>query len=72
MATTATAAMLAPQPTAGLDRLVVLATEPFLGGGTLKQLATLVAIPGPPPLPNIGRSCCLQSRFLGDGMFLVR
>jgi hypothetical protein len=76
VATTATSAMLAPQPTAGLDRSVMLATEPPSRWWNFEtKLATLIAIPRPPPLPQdrpsmlFAESCLWRWHLLGPIAF---
>ena len=65
VATTATGAMSAPQPTAGLDRLVMLATQSFLRWRHFKTArTTLVPVPGPPTLPNNREIVFLTQSFL--------
>src|SRR5580704_10826664 len=57
--------MSAPQPTAGLDRLVMLATQSFLRGRHFKTArTTLVPVPGPPTLPNNREIVFLAQPFL--------
>jgi hypothetical protein len=62
--------MLAPQPTAGLDRSVVLATEPLSRWRDFEtKLATLIAIARPPPLPQDRTSMLFTESFFGRRHF---
>jgi len=57
--------MSAPQPTAGLDRLVMLVTQPFLRWRHFKTArTTLIPVPGPPTLPNNREVVFVAQSFL--------
>jgi len=66
VATAAPGRMAASNPRTGLNRSVVLATEPLSRRWNFEaEHATLVAIPGPPPAPQDRTPMLFAEAFLG-------